>query len=66
MIKKKIAILSGLLGIFVLLAACGTQPAIQWKTQTRSIEQVEEMISDELESENPDLEFNVTITDEIE
>lgn len=63
--KKLIIVLAGFALVAVLHGCSGIQ-AIQYEGKERGIEEVEEMISDRLESENPDLEFDVTITESIE
>jgi hypothetical protein len=58
-------IILGGLAIAFILQACGSaQPAIIYDGKERSVEQVEEMLSDRLESENPDFDYNVSITEE--
>jgi hypothetical protein len=64
---KKVLVLSSLLIVFIALQGCGASiQAIQYQGKERPIEEVEEMISDYLESENPDLEFDIQITESIE
>lgn len=65
LIKKSMVIIGGLLFV-VLMNACSAAPAIQYNGKERPIDEVEEMIADSLESENPSLDFTVEIQDEIE
>lgn len=64
--KKRAAVIIGGLALVLLLQGCGAIPAIQYQGKERPVEEVEEMISDYLESENPDLEFDVSITESID
>lgn len=66
MLKKSMVIIGGLLLAFTLQGCAGSIQAIQYQGKERPIEQVEEMIADYLESENPDLEFDVQITESID
>ncbi len=66
MLKKSMVIIGGLFVAFALQGCAGAIPASQYQGKERPVEEVEEMISDYLESENPDLEFDVTITESVE
>jgi hypothetical protein len=44
------------------LQGCSGLQEIQYQGKQRQIEDVEEMLADYLESENPDLDFEVNIT----
>lgn len=66
MLKKSMVIIGGLLVAFTLQACSGAIQSIQYEGKERPIETVEEMISDRLESENPDLEFDVQITESVD
>jgi hypothetical protein len=60
--KKKILI--GVLGLSVLgLAACEEQK-ITYQENKISVSEAEERIADQLEVENPDLDLEVSITEE--
>lgn len=48
-----------------LLSGCGTIQELQYQGKTRPINDVEEMLSDYLESENPNMDLNVEITQEV-
>lgn len=63
--KRAAVIIGGILVSFGL-QGCSSLPAIQYQGKERPVSEVEEMLSDYLESENPDLEFNVSITEDIE
>ena len=56
--------------IFLLMVLIGfsggTETEIYYKNQLRPISQVEEIIADELEIENPELDLEVNIREEIE
>jgi hypothetical protein len=67
MMKKKRAmvIVGGLILSFALQGCSGLQE-IQYQGKQRQIEDVEEMLADYLESENPDLDFVVNITQDID
>ena len=59
---RNLLIVIGGLALSVLLNACSSaEPAIQYEGKIRNSAEVEEMIADLLESQNPDLEFNVSI-----
>jgi hypothetical protein len=64
--SRKAAVIIGGLALVFMLQGCGAIPAIQYQGKERPIEEVEEMIADYLESENPDLEFDVNITESID
>lgn len=64
---KRTLILLTLLVITALLAACQyTEQELYYKGQLRPVSQVEEIISDELEVENPDLDLEVDVYEEEE
>jgi hypothetical protein len=60
--KKRAAIIVGGLLISFALQGCSGLQEIQYQGKQRQIEDVEEMLADYLESENPDLDFEVNIT----
>jgi hypothetical protein len=66
MLKKSMVIIGGLLLSFALQGCAGTIQSINYQGKERPVEEVEEMISDYLESENPDLEFDIQITESVE
>ena len=63
--KRAAVIVAGILVSFGLQGCTGVQE-IEYQGKTRPVAEVEEMLSDYLESENPDLEFNVSITEDLE
>jgi hypothetical protein len=65
--KQKIGICIGI-GLLItgLLSACGTIQELYYQGKTRPINEVEEMLSDYIESENPNLDVNVEITHDID
>jgi hypothetical protein len=63
--KRAAIIVAGIL-VSIGLQGCSSLPAIKYQGKERPVEEVEEMLSDYLESENPDLEFNVSITQDTE
>lgn len=63
--KKKMALLVGVTAFSVILIGC-EEREIYYKGQLRPVSQVEEILSDELEIENPELDFEVGIYEEIE
>lgn len=64
--KGKIGALFGTgLIVSALLAGCGVQE-LQYQGKVRPVDEVEEMLSDYLESENPQMDLNVEITQDIE
>jgi hypothetical protein len=60
---KKILVV---LGVMALLGGCVKPLEIQYKGEMRSEEEVEEMLGDLLESENPDLDIEVDIYEEVD
>jgi hypothetical protein len=46
------------------LTGCGIQE-LQYQGKTRPVNEVEEMLSDYLESENPNMDLNVEITQDV-
>jgi hypothetical protein len=54
------------LGVMALLGGCVKPLEIQYKGEMRSEEEVEEMLGDLLESENPDLDIEVDIYEEVD
>lgn len=63
--KSKLGALFGIGLICVaFLNGCGMQ-SIQYQGKERPITEVQEMLEDYLESENPNYEFNVRITEDI-
>jgi hypothetical protein len=64
---KKIITLLVLLVATILFAACEWQESkINYKGQLRPVSEVEEIIADELEVENPDLDLDISIFEELE
>lgn len=63
--KRAAVIVAGILVSFGLQGCTGVTE-IAYQGKVRPINEVEEMLADYLESENPDLEFNVSITEDIE
>lgn len=63
--KQKLGALFGI-GIIAgaLITGCDMQ-RIQYQGKDRPIGEVQEMLEDYLESENPNMEFNVKITEDI-
>lgn len=66
MFTKSMVIIGGLILVALLQSCSGAIQAIHYQGKERPIEEVEEMLSDYLESENPDLEFNVQISEEVD
>jgi hypothetical protein len=62
--RKVLIVIGGLVLSFVLNACSSAAPAIQYEGKTRQVAEVEEMIGDLLESQNPDLEFTVSIEEQ--
>jgi ABC-type glycerol-3-phosphate transport system substrate-binding protein len=62
MMLKRILVLLVCSGAAAILAACTGQEAIQYENKQQPVETIEEIISDKLEVENPDLDITVTIT----
>jgi ABC-type glycerol-3-phosphate transport system substrate-binding protein len=62
MLFKRILVLLVCSGVAAILAACTGQQAIQYDGKQQQVDQVEEIIADKLEVENPDLDVTVTIT----
>jgi hypothetical protein len=60
--KRAAVIVAGIL-VSVSLQGCTGVQEINYQGKVRPVPEVEEMLSDYLESENPDLEFNVNITE---
>ncbi|MGG3737214.1 hypothetical protein [Aeribacillus pallidus] len=54
------------LGAMAILGGCVKPLEIQYKGEMRSEEDVEEMLGDLLESENPDLDIEVDIYEEVD
>jgi hypothetical protein len=48
-----------------LLSGCGTLTNLQYQGKDRPVDEIEEMLSDYLESENPNMDLNVEITQEV-
>jgi hypothetical protein len=64
---KKSMVIFGGISLAMILHGCGSvNQSITYEQKVRPIQEVEEMLSDRLESENPNLDFNVTITEEID
>lgn len=63
---KRITILLGLTGAAAILAACTGQQYINYDGKEQLVEDVEEIIADKLEVENPALDLDVSITQESE
>jgi hypothetical protein len=64
---KKLFILLTLLVLSILISACEYQEdQIQYDGQIRPVSQVEEIIADKLEVENPELDLEVSISEELE
>lgn len=63
--KKKLALLSGLTALSAMLIGCEEQE-VYYKDQLRPVSQVEEIIADQLEVENPDMDLEVNIYQESE
>lgn len=59
---KKAAIVIGGILVSIGLQGCTGLQEINYQGKLRPVNEVEEMLSDYLESENPDLEFSVSIT----
>jgi len=57
---KKLIILSLIIVAGILLAGC-EEPKLKYKGETRPAYQVEEIIENELELENPGLDLDVSI-----
>jgi hypothetical protein len=49
-----------------LLSGCGMIQELQYQGKTRPKAEVEEMLSDYLESENPNMDLNVEITQDVD
>lgn len=63
--KKKIGVL--LLGFIAVLGLVGCEEQeIIYQDKLRPVSQVEEIISDQLEIENPELDLEVNISQEVE
>lgn len=60
--KKRAAIIVGGLILSFALHGCSSVQEIQYQGKQRQVSDVEEMLADYLESENPDLDFEVNIT----
>jgi hypothetical protein len=64
---KKLFILLTLLSLSILLSACEfEEDQIIYDGQLRPLSQVEEIIADKLEVENPELDLEVSIFEETE
>jgi len=57
---KKMLVLSSLLALSIALGGCGIQ-SIVYDGKERPLDEVEEIIADKLEVENPDLDLDVSI-----
>lgn len=62
---KKLMILSGLMVVSIALNGCGIQ-AIVYDGKERPVQEVEEIMADKLEVENPNLDLNVSISQDSE
>jgi hypothetical protein len=49
-----------------LLTGCGTIQNLHYQGKDRPVDEVEEMLSDYLESENPNMDLNVEITQDVD
>jgi hypothetical protein len=49
-----------------LLSGCSTISSLYYQGKERQLDEVEEMLSDYLESENPNYELNVQITEDVD
>jgi hypothetical protein len=64
---KKLLIILALLALSLLIAACEfEEEQINYDGQLRPLSQVEEIIADKLEVENPELDLEVSIFEESE
>ncbi|RUL56483.1 hypothetical protein [Lysinibacillus antri] len=64
---KKVALLIVLLIVSVILIACEFQEQeIYYNGQLRPVSQIEEIIADTLEVENPDMDLEISIYEEEE
>jgi hypothetical protein len=61
--SKKIAILAIAATSLVLLSGCGIE-TLEFEEKTRQVEHVEEVLESRLESENPEYDLDVTITED--
>ncbi len=66
MLKKSVSILGVLAIVGVVLGGCNRSAEIQFQGQLRTEEEVEEMLADMIESENPDLDIEVDIYEEVD
>jgi hypothetical protein len=66
MLKKTLSILGVLAMVGVILGGCNRSAEIQFQGQLRTEEEVEEMLADLIESENPDLDIEVDIYEEVD
>lgn len=63
MILKRLVIVTSLLSISFLLAAC-EEKKITYQETKMTVSEAEERIADQLEVENPDYDLEVSITEE--
>ncbi|QFR56271.1 hypothetical protein PPK15_gp58 [Bacillus phage 000TH010] len=58
-------IILGIAGVFTAVALTGcSESTMIYKGKERPVSEVEEMISDQLEVDNPDMDLDVSITEE--
>lgn len=64
---KKLVILAILMNVSILLSACGAaENQINYDGKLRPVSEVEEIIADKLEVENPQMDLEVSIFEEAE
>lgn len=63
---KKILVLALLVTMAFFISACGLPSTITYEGKERAREDVEELLESKIELENPDLDIEVTITNDTE
>jgi hypothetical protein len=66
MLKKSLSILGVLAMVGAILGGCNRSATIQFQGELRTEEEVEEMLADLIESENPDLDIEVDIYEDVD
>ena len=61
---KKILVIISMMSVSIVLASCGGERTITYKDEQMPMSDAEEKIADELEVENPDLDLELSITEE--
>jgi hypothetical protein len=63
---KKLIVLSLLLFLAISLSACGMPQSITFQKKITDVDDVEEILEAQLETENPQVDLDVTITNDID